>query len=428
MHFYAGASCTPAATSRRMQRDRGWRCRFRNDITATGAIDRIRRALTMCAPGYKYGLFLGPGRFSHHSSRHLTHCQISMPISNRFAPRRTRKASTVSPEGGLALVAEGIHARYASFLPCKSCSSSERERKGNYVKNLAGKRDGEDRYYRRWCCTTNGKFACPTLGNAAYIEWAKTQLGRDAFRSIVERVRTGFEDKGPEHCRLGLLLQEGPSPTVAPTPLKRKATAQATPPSTKRRLHFFAPVPTIPATVAEVSGEGGLELSSQTEPADAGVVKVDRIRSSPLRLIDSLVDARAKLDEIIGGLCEDGDRTRENSLSPEEYLGIHEAKGLALRAVTSPPTPPSLSSPIRSGPLRVEVSGEDCRSDADVSSSDAKEEEALPLTLASKLAADFHSADGAGKKAIRARARQNEVTAAFEQEVCRIGSLARRRV
>jgi len=89
--------------------------RFRNDITATEAIDRIRRALTMRAHGYKYGLFLGLGRLSNHSSRHLTHCPTPMPISNKFAPRRTRKASTVSPESGLALVAEGIHAQYASF-------------------------------------------------------------------------------------------------------------------------------------------------------------------------------------------------------------------------------------------------------------------------------------------------------------------------
>jgi hypothetical protein len=351
-----------------------------------------------------------------------------MPVSNGFAPRRTRKPSTVSPEGGLALVAEALHARYASYLPCKSCSASERERKGNYVKNLAGKRDGEGRYYRRWCCTTNGKFACPSLGNAAYIDWAKTQVIREAFRSIVEGIRAGFEDKGPEHCRLGQLLQDGPSPCTAPTPLKRKAPAQATPPSAKRRLDFFT-------LASSIAPSGLTSLEERVEPlsrpgptksvVESVVVEPDPSPSSPPGLIDGLVDIRTKLDELIGNLCEADDRTRENSLSPEEYLGIHEAKGLALRAAVHPPTPPSSSSPSCPRSFAVGASTGACPSDADVSSSDAREEAPAPTTLASTLAASFHSADGPGKKAIRAKAKQGKITAAFEQELCGIAARAR---
>lgn len=163
-----------------------------------------------------------------------------MSVSRAFASRSSRKASSVSPEGGLASVADRLHGKYGSYLACKSCTSSGRDRKSNYNKNLAGKRDGEERYYRRWCCTTNGKFGCPSLGNTAHIDWAKTQLSRDSFRAVVESIRSGFEDKSPEHCRLGLLLQDEPSLTTGNTSLKRKATAvQATPPSTKRRLDFF---------------------------------------------------------------------------------------------------------------------------------------------------------------------------------------------
>ena len=61
----------------------------------------------------------------------------------------------------------------------------------------------------------------------------------------------------------------------------------------------------------------------------------------------------------------------------------------------------------------------------DNSSSAAKEESSPPPTLASTLAADFHAADGPGKKVVRARAKQSKITAAFEQEVRRIGALAR---
>jgi hypothetical protein len=121
-----------------------------------------------------------------------------------------------------------------------SCTSLGRDRKGNYNKKKAVKRDGEEGYHRRWCCTTNGKFGYPSVSNAAYIDWAKTQLSRDSFRTVVETIHSGFEDKGPEHCRLGLLLQGRPSPPTGDTSLKRKATAvQATPPPTERRLDFF---------------------------------------------------------------------------------------------------------------------------------------------------------------------------------------------
>lgn len=104
---------------------------------------------------------------------------------------------------------------------------------------MAGKCDSEDKYYLRWSCITGGKFACPSLGNAAYIEWAKTQLAHGSFRSVIEAVRSDFLVESLEHHRLGLLLQEGPSPSTGSPSLKRKATQQFTPPSPKRRLQFF---------------------------------------------------------------------------------------------------------------------------------------------------------------------------------------------
>ena len=72
-----------------------------------------------------------------------------MSVSRAFAPRLFRKASSISLEGGLALVANRLHSKYGSYLVCKSCISSGRDRKGNYNKNVASKRDGEERYYRR---------------------------------------------------------------------------------------------------------------------------------------------------------------------------------------------------------------------------------------------------------------------------------------
>jgi hypothetical protein len=119
------------------------------------------------------------------------------------------------------LVADRLHGKYGSYLARMSCTSLGRDRKGNYNKKKAVKRDGEEGYHRRWCCTTNGKFGYPSVSNAAYIDWAKTQLSRDSFRTVVETIHSGFEDKGPEHCRLGLLLQGRPSPP------------------TERRLDFF---------------------------------------------------------------------------------------------------------------------------------------------------------------------------------------------
>jgi len=160
-----------------------------------------------------------------------------MSVHYAFTPRRTKKAAPVSPENGLVSVAYRLHGIHGPRLPCKSCASSERERKGNYIKNVAGKRDGEDRYYRRWSCTTNNKFSCPTLGNAAYIEWARSQLDRDSFYSAVETVRGDFPVESLEYQRLGILLQDEPSPPSCPSwspSLKRKAALQATPPSTKR--------------------------------------------------------------------------------------------------------------------------------------------------------------------------------------------------
>lgn len=163
-----------------------------------------------------------------------------------------------------------------------------------------------------------------------------------------------------------------------------------------------------------------MEGHAEPEPTKADVVKADRVRSSPRRWVDSLIDARAKLDELIGTFCEDGERTRENSLSPEEYLGIQEAKDLALRAAVHPLTPPSGSSlPSSFGPRPSGV-----KTSIEASPSDPIDN-SPPLALASKLATDFHSADGSGRKAIRTQAKQGKITAAFEQEVRRVGALAR---
>jgi hypothetical protein len=71
-----------------------------------------------------------------------------MPVSCAFALRLSRKASSVSLEGRLALVADQLHGRYGSYVSYKSCTSLGRDWKGNYNKNVAGKRDREERYYR----------------------------------------------------------------------------------------------------------------------------------------------------------------------------------------------------------------------------------------------------------------------------------------
>jgi hypothetical protein len=197
-------------------------------------------------------------------------------------------------------VADRLHAKYGSYLSCKSCTSSGRHRKGNYIKNVAGKRDGEDRYYRRWCCTTNGKFSCPSLSNASYIDWAKAQLSRDSFRLVVEAIRGSFEDKGPEHCRLGLLLQDGPSPSTETTSLKRKTTAaQATPPPTKRRLNFFASGGVVPPATSVTSYRKDEEAFVTPASATLDVGKVGHIHSSHPELIAGLTEIRTKLNQLI---------------------------------------------------------------------------------------------------------------------------------
>ena len=87
------------------------------------------------------------------------------------------------------------------------------------------------------------------------------------------------------------------------------------------------------------------------------VGKVSLIRSPHPELIAGLTEIRTKLNQLIAAYGEeevrgqqeekqvDCDKTRENSLSPEEYLGVHEAKDLALRATVRPITPPDQSSP-----------------------------------------------------------------------------------
>jgi hypothetical protein len=360
-----------------------------------------------------------------------------MSAPRAFIPRQTKKVSPVSPESGLALVSHELHGKYGPRLPCKSCASSERVWKGNYLKNLAGKRDGEDRYYRRWSCTTGGKFACPSLGNAAYIEWAKTQLARDSFCSAVETVRGGFPVESVEHHRLGLLLQDGPSPSIGSPSLKRKATQQVTPPSPKRRLQFFgsghAASPSIDQpSVRKLSGDFGspvLPTTVTTKPLAVTTSNSSFVCSQPSDLIGCLVDIRARLDRIIDSYSQvNSDRTRQNSLSPEEYIGIHESRGLALRATAGPPTPPDRLSP--SNPLAsyVETCIEVSPLDAHTPSSDVEKDprDSSVAGLAATLAADFHSANASEKKDLRTRARRGNVVAAFEEEVRRVGALARR--
>lgn len=364
-----------------------------------------------------------------------------MSVSRAFAPRPSRKASSVSPEGGLALVADRLHGRYGSYLACKSCTSSGRDRKGNYNKNVAGKRDGEERYYRRWCCTTDGKFGCPSLSNTAYINWAKTQLSRDSFRAVVETVRGGFEDKGPEHCRLGLLLQEGTSPSTGDTSLKRKAsTAQPTPPPTKRRLNFFTSRGVVSAATSVTSCREDGEAYVIPASSTLDDRKVGLIHSPHPGLVAGLTEIQTQLNRLIAvygredtrGQQEekqvDCDKTRENSLSPEEYLGIYQARDLALRATLRPIAPPDLSSPTHRRLASTGPSVEPLPSSAnelDAPQPDVEGESPPAISLATILAAGFHSADASEKKEIRKRAKQENVVTAFEEEICRVGALAK---
>jgi hypothetical protein len=340
----------------------------------------------------------------------------------------------------LALVADRLHGRYGSYVSCKSCTSSGRDRKGNYNKNVAGKRDGEERYYRRWCCTTNGKFSCPSLSNTAYIDWAKTQLSRDSFRAVVETLCGGFEDKGPEHCRLGLLLQDEPFPTTGNTSLKRKATTvQVTPPPTKRRLNFFTLGGAGPPSTSVTSYRKDEEAYVTPASSTLDVGKVGLTHSPRPELIAGLTEIRTKLNQLIADYGEedirerqeekqvDCDKTRENSLSPEEYLGIHEAKDLALQATVRPITTPDLSSPPHRRLASTGTSIERLPSSADgLDAPQSDVEEGLPaISLAAILAASFHSANASEKKEIRRQAKQENVVAAFEEEIRRIGILAR---
>jgi hypothetical protein len=340
-------------------------------------------------------------------------------------------------------VADRLHAKYGSFLSCKSCSSSERDRKGNYIKNVAGKRDGEDRYYRRWCCTTNGKFSCPSLSNASYIDWAKTQLSRDTFHLVVETIRGGFEDKGPEHCRLGLLLLDGPSRLTETVSLKRKATTvQATPPPTKRRLDFFGTRDVVLPSTDKTSCRKDEGAYVTPAPSTLNAEKADLVHSPPLGLIADLVDIRARLDDFIAAWGDidvssqqedkhaDCDKTRENSLSPEEYLGTYQTNDLALHTTAGLITTPDPSSPLRPQSTCAGASTEiSSPSTNDIDAVDASlpgvERVLPPISRAAILAADFHSADIPKRKEIRTRAKRENVVAAFEEEVRRIGALAK---
>ena len=203
-----------------------------------------------------------------------------------------------------------------------------------------------------------------------------------------------------------------------------------TPQSTKRRLQFFVPrdTPRSPTPIRQSSIDQSPDTRQSASPTGAATppdsTKTSATRESrlvcspPCDLVSTLTNLRATLDGIIDShscACaelhdsrdsqeprnsQDGERTRENSLSPEEYIGLHEAKGLALRATLRPlaePTPPvSVDGPPPSG-----------------------------TDLGVVLAAAFHSADAPGKKDLRARAKRENVVATFEGEVRRLGARAR---
>jgi hypothetical protein len=124
----------------------------------------------------------------------------------------------------------------------------------------------------------------------------------------------------------------------------------------------------------------------------------------------------------------DYNKTRENSPSPEEYLGIYEAKDLALRATVRLITPPDPSSlplrPLTSTGTSVELLLSSA-SEFDAPQPDVEEESPPATNLAAVLAASFHSADSSEKKEIRKRAKRENVVVAFEEEIRRIGILAR---
>jgi hypothetical protein len=112
-------------------------------------------------------------------------------------------------------------------------------------------------------------------------------------------------------------------------------------------------------------------------------------------------------------------------------LGIQKARDLALHTTTRPITPPDQSSPPRPQPTcegtPVEVLPSSTNDNDVIDTSLPGVQKDLPTagSLAAILATDFHSADASEKKEIRKRAKRENVVAAFEEEIRRIGTLAR---
>jgi len=214
------------------------------------------------------------------------------------------------------------------------------------------------------------------------------------------------------------------------------AALQATPPSTKRRLPSFGACDGAPPSIGRQLGKERCEersgdLRTAIPPTTPGTTSHSALACSPPSdPVDFLLDIRAKIDRFVGSIRgQEADRTRENSLSPEEYIGIHEARGLSLRAAVEAPTLRDRSSQPEPLSPRVETSLEACSPDAGPPLPDVERDlppRDLPSPpLASTLAAGFHSADSPGKKAIRTQAKQGKITAAFERELRRIGERSR---
>jgi hypothetical protein len=196
-------------------------------------------------------------------------------------------------------------------------------------------------------------------------------------------------------------------------------------------------VPTA-TSVTSCREDGEAYITPASSILDDG--KVDLIYSPHPGLVASLTEIQTKLNWLIAtygkedtrGQQEekqvDCDKTQENSLSPEEYLGIHKAKDLALRATTRPITPLDQSSlPLRpltstGTSVRLLPSSAD---DFNAPQPDVERESPPAISLATILAAGFHLANASEKKEIRKRAKQENVVTAFEEEIGRIGNLAR---
>jgi hypothetical protein len=159
-------------------------------------------------------------------------------------------------------------------------------------------------------------------------------------------------------------------------------------------------------------------------------------------LVAGLTDIQTRLNKLISAYSgedlsgqqkdkqADCDETRENSLSPEEYLGIQKARDLALHTTTRPITPPDQSSPPRPQPTcegtPVEVLPSSTNEiDVIDTSLPGVEKDLPPASLAAILATDFYSANTSEKKEIRKRAKRENVVIAFEEEIRRIGTLTR---